>query len=492
MRQTQQYCMGNFSAWDPKITTFPGLYLLGVGWGHLWYAAQRVLGVRGPAAELCSVLSLRALNVFLSLTCLPVFYYMAQALDRHRTHNELLLMVRAYFLWNACQPCIHEGPPLHALLACCPSTPMVDRGISSLLAMQASACFFFPLHFFYTFMYYTDIASVLFTLSAHLLVLQQRYMLSAAWAAAAILMRQTNSVWVAYSLGMAVLQLCMPDLDARLTRGGADGSSTASKGHTDVPSLDGSVSSNVTALLALVRRAWLLRWQLLRRLWGLIAVVAAFAAFVVWNGGIVVGDKSHHAPVLHLMQPLYFALYASAWLAPVFWTLQKLRTARQHLGRQFTQQPARALAGMLAGGAAVAATVHSSTLVHPFLLADNRHYTFYLWRRVLGRTPWARYIAVPAYLCALAMLQRGLAYRHPLFQLLFAGATCMVLVPAHLVEFRYFTTPFLLLVALLPTPSSRQLGCVVALFAAVDALTLCVYLLRPYAWVDGTLARFMW
>ena len=26
--QTQQYCAGRFKAWDPKITTFPGLYLL--------------------------------------------------------------------------------------------------------------------------------------------------------------------------------------------------------------------------------------------------------------------------------------------------------------------------------------------------------------------------------------------------------------------------------------------------------------------------------
>jgi alpha-1,2-glucosyltransferase len=27
---TQQYCRGDFVSWDPKITTFPGLYYLGV------------------------------------------------------------------------------------------------------------------------------------------------------------------------------------------------------------------------------------------------------------------------------------------------------------------------------------------------------------------------------------------------------------------------------------------------------------------------------
>jgi hypothetical protein len=39
VQQTQQYCAGHFGAWDPKITTFPGLYLVGTAW--TW--AQRSL-----------------------------------------------------------------------------------------------------------------------------------------------------------------------------------------------------------------------------------------------------------------------------------------------------------------------------------------------------------------------------------------------------------------------------------------------------------------
>ena len=31
VKQTQEYCAGNWSVWDEKITTFPGLYLLGAG-----------------------------------------------------------------------------------------------------------------------------------------------------------------------------------------------------------------------------------------------------------------------------------------------------------------------------------------------------------------------------------------------------------------------------------------------------------------------------
>lgn len=48
----------------------------------------------------------------------------------------------------------------------------------------------------------------------------------------------------------------------------------------------------------------------------LAAVPLAFAAFVLWNGGIVVGDKGNHEPALHLMQPLYCALFCASALAP--------------------------------------------------------------------------------------------------------------------------------------------------------------------------------
>lgn len=62
--------------------------------------------------------------------------------------------------------------------------------------------------------------------------------------------------------------------------------------------------------------AWQAKWRLLSDLWPMLLVPAWFAAFVVWNGGIVVGDKAAHAPVKHLMQPLYFALFAAVALGP--------------------------------------------------------------------------------------------------------------------------------------------------------------------------------
>lgn len=62
--------------------------------------------------------------------------------------------------------------------------------------------------------------------------------------------------------------------------------------------------------------AWHTKERLLSDLWPMLLVPACFAAFVVWNGGIVVGDKAAHAPVKHLTQPLYFALFAAVALGP--------------------------------------------------------------------------------------------------------------------------------------------------------------------------------
>lgn len=37
------------------------------------------------------------------------------------------------------------------------------------------------------------------------------------------------------------------------------------------------------------------------------------------------------------------------------------------------------------------------TIAHPFLLADNRHYAFYFWRRIINYRPLARYALAPGY-----------------------------------------------------------------------------------------------
>lgn len=57
--------------------------------------------------------------------------------------------------------------------------------------------------------------------------------------------------------------------------------------------------------------------------------------------------------------------------------------------------------------------VHSR-IHHPFLLSDNRHYTFYVWRRIYMVHPMMPYALVPVYLaCAWAWwLRVGMCQLH--------------------------------------------------------------------------------
>jgi hypothetical protein len=51
---TQLYCKGDFLSWDPKITTFPGLYVIGAAYAWishlllLWMGASLVRGGLDP------------------------------------------------------------------------------------------------------------------------------------------------------------------------------------------------------------------------------------------------------------------------------------------------------------------------------------------------------------------------------------------------------------------------------------------------------------
>ena len=133
------------------------------------------------------------------------------------------------------------------------------------------------------------------------------------------------------------------------------------------------------------------------------------------NGGVALGDREAHAAAAHLAQPLYCLGYAAAALAPTLLLgrpAASIRGAWALLsadggfgvgccgdggggggegqgagggGRRGASAAAAHIAlrfGLRFGAltAAAALAVRYGTIAHPYLLADNRHYTFYLWK----------------------------------------------------------------------------------------------------------------
>eukprot|EP00873_Tetraselmis_striata_P023669 jgi/Tetstr1/443933/TSEL_031885.t1 len=341
-----------------------------------------------------------------------------------------------------------------------PATPAIR---SLLMALSLSLM---PLHAFFTWLYYTDVLSTTLVFAAYAATLRRRSLLAAVLSAAAVTVRQTNAVWAAFNLGVGVLRHLQPE---------------------PAKSASQSAAAEVAQLL---RMAWTLKLPLLRRFWGLLAVLAGFAAFLRLNGGVVLGDKSNHVTVAHPTQLLYLGLYAAVSFAPLLmWPGQAFRQLLAWGGRH----PARMLAVSLAAAAAGLATVHRFTLVHPFILADNRHYVFYIWRRVFSRHEALRYAMVGPYVYAWAnILAQLCATQGRAWAAMLLVCCAAALVPAWLVELRYFTIPAMHIALHLEPPPHWRLAATAAGFLLVNVATTAVFLRREFAWDDGSTARFIW
>ncbi|KAK9758503.1 DIE2/ALG10 family [Popillia japonica] len=145
------YCNFNFSAWDPKITTLPGLYILSTI-------------ILGPL-RLCSTFWLRFVNYIVGVINLC-----------------LLIILFGGFNKNA-----NERQRLSALLS----------GFN--LAIL-------PPLFFFTNLYYTDVVSLMFIILLMVFNKQNKHGLASFCGLLSVIARQTNIIWVAMMSGDYILR----------------------------------------------------------------------------------------------------------------------------------------------------------------------------------------------------------------------------------------------------------------------------------------------
>ncbi|KAJ2493615.1 glucosyltransferase [Coemansia sp. RSA 2050] len=341
---------------------------------------------------------------------------------------------------------------------------------STMAAATTLSLSLLPVSFFLHHMYYTDTASLLFVLLSHSLSLSHRHLAAGIAGFVSLWLRQTNVIWIVFIGASAALR----EIQQRANIVRPTDSLLSSIGQLCkwAARMDRDV----------VRVAQLLSPYLL--------VAACFVAFVHVNKGIVLGDKSNHEPVLHIPQILYFCSYVVGVSAPTVLPL----ASPKWLVRQLTVPK---LVFSLVLGMAMAICIQRYTIEHPFLLSDNRHYPFYIWKNIFRRH-WAfRYAFIPLYIYAMAALNRSLCKdTTALWRLGLALCTAAVLVPSPLLEFRYFTVPYFFV--RLHISSSRSTTRAVLLealwFSAINAATIWVFINRPFAWESepGQLQRFMW
>ncbi|KAF8078328.1 glucosyltransferase [Lyophyllum atratum] len=420
--QAQAYCRGEFSTWDPKITTPPGLYVMSL-------LLKRVFMFK------CTLPMMRLTTMLALLSLPPVLTHLLCFHKRIRPRSSLL-------------------------------SPSIE-------AMILGA---FPIAWFFGFLYYTEAPSLVFVVWTVVAASQDRHWLAALLGLISCTFRQTNVIWLLYAYASSQLMYLR-------FRRAAPGASPPKKLH-DPPALAAGPGDLVRSVLS----APSVLVEILPSLVPYTLVLAIFGGFVVWNGGIVLGDKANHIPALHIPQLYYFIAFTTAfgWPALISDPGGPLSLFRDVRYRMFGSK-IRILVSTLVS-IVMAVTVKLFTIHHPFLLADNRHYTFYLWRRIYMFHPLVPYILIPVYIaCAWAWFLRVGREQTLLQTLILPVFVLPTLLPTPLLEPRYFLIPYILLRSQVVDMPGWALALEGVWYAAINAVTMGVFLYLPRGDI-----RFMW
>ncbi|KAF9994659.1 glucosyltransferase [Entomortierella chlamydospora] len=160
----------------------------------------------------------------------------------------------------------------------------------------ASVIICFPVLYFFNFMYYTDGGSTAFVLLSWLASRKRYHLLAALGSAVAVTFRQTNIIWALFILGTALLNLSNAAERRRYDPKAAFMNSPVQV----IYAITGFVRVMFTKLPTAVAMAI-----------PYLGLLAGFSAFIKWNGGIVLGDRSNHVPIMHIVQLFYFAAFSA-------------------------------------------------------------------------------------------------------------------------------------------------------------------------------------
>ncbi|KAK3101719.1 hypothetical protein FSP39_005801 [Pinctada imbricata] len=353
--QVQKYCQGNFSAWDPMITTLPGLYLVTVGvLGPVQYVTNLSTGA------LCSTFNLRAVNVLFCTGNLYLIYCIHQFLHNNDKDEK---------------------------------TPKLTTTLTSLTLG------IFPVLYFFTFLYYTDPGSTFFVLMMYLFHLHKYKFISAIAGILAIFFRQTNIIWVVFVAGLSARTYLLNWIHHHRKEKKID---------------DGNYVKVTLALLRLLLSPVQFCTVILRILLGTfwyIMVGVGFAVFVYINGSIVVGDKSHHEACLNFPQIFYFFFMCIFFSSMHLISPSKIFNFMKFAIFKFYLVIPFVLLAYFA--------IWKYTYIHIYLLSDNRHYTFYIWSKIFERHPHVRYILIPVYLYTAWSIHDSLHHKDVLWRLVY-------------------------------------------------------------------------
>ena len=292
--------------------------------------------------------------------------------------------------------------------------------------------------------------------------------------------RQTNIVWVAFIACQSAGPLLLHAIHSKML----ENPPRPVRFSLTLSGQFHELIEGIFYLLTEPSRLFTLILEILYQCGGYLIVWLCFAAFLVWNDGVVLGDKSAHIAVFHPTQILYFSAFSLCFSAPFFVTKYKAFLA--FVSKHYFVTLVSIITSVI--------VVQNYTMAHPYLLADNRHYPFYLWRKIIDRNWWSKYLLIPIYIygafCVLHVLRRcGI-----IFLLTYPFFVGVNLTPQLLLEFRYFILPFLMYRLHVRPIKWWKLILETIAFLVINAFTIAVFVMKEFRWQHDPdqIQRIMW
>ncbi|OLY84482.1 Dol-P-Glc:Glc(2)Man(9)GlcNAc(2)-PP-Dol alpha-1,2-glucosyltransferase [Smittium mucronatum] len=308
-------------------------------------------------------------------------------------------------------------------------------------ALTTITLMFFPVSFFFNQLYYTEVASLLSVLLGYKFALDKKYWLSSFIFLISLSMRQTNVIYAAMVMGYSVLQ----ELN---TLSSPTNQAIINQPAYSTRTLDSFLTQFKVVLIATLSNLP----NLLITLSGYLVVFSSFAYFLYSNGGIVLGDKSNHVATLHFPQMYYLIMFLAGMCFPA---ISHIVDPIYFFRKNFLR------------------------IEHPFILSDNRHFSFYIWKDVYRRHYLIRYILVPVYFYAGWLCWRSLA---------------ITLIPSPLLEFRYFIMPYYFYRLHIEQPGKSRTLTELVWNLVINLGVYYLFFNKPFIWPQNPneIMRFMW
>lgn len=344
--------------------------------------------------------------------------------------------------------------------------------------LSAIATGLLPVLQFFTFFYYTDCGSTYCVLLMYLLSLHSNHMTAGLMGFVAVLFRQTNIVWVVFVGGVSMLPVVTEFIQPQKKDITEEHQQSPVYIFTVLKQMGITLRTHPQALFKLIL-------DILKIVWPYVIVIISFISFVIINGGIVVGAKDDHQVSLHFPQLFYFISFCTVSAFMQLITLPKIMNFLRFLIRR----PLLVLLFCIIA----ALLVWKFTFAHRYLLADNRHYPFYVWGKIYQRHELVRYALIPCYLYGSWAMMSGLQQQNGVWKIMFWICVSVNLIPQMLLEFRYFIIPYLIFRIHMKMGSYFQMVLEILMNLAINAATLYLFIEKPFKWDNSNdWQRFMW